>query len=218
MQYNPYTPAASKKIEIEKKIEYLWWIMPENKKYKKLGCLKFLIFCRHLPGFFARLSCRGLAGGMKIFQRYKKSTRIFSFDILPETCRGFYFCLLAGTCRTDEKSRTIICGCFCYWMKIRKNPQSNLFRHFNFLPRWCTVILVLVHHLKLSDPHNRNHKSLAIANRNFEVASFPCRNRSEIAALQVFSESQWFFWVAMAVASDLRFEIAAIRVTKIWNP
>ena len=36
---------------------------------------------------------------------------------------------------------------------------------------------------KLSDPGNRNHKSLAIANRNFEVASFP----AEIAV-----ESQWY--------------------------
>ena len=43
---------------------------------------------------------------------------------------------------------------------------------------------------RLSDPRNRNHKSLAIANRNFEVASFSRRNRSEIAVSQVFSESQ----------------------------
>ena len=42
----------------------------------------------------------------------------------------------------------------------------------------------------LSDPRNRNHKSLAIANRNFEVASFSRRSRSEIAVLEVFSESQ----------------------------
>ena len=54
----------------------------------------------------------------------------------------------------------------------------------------------------------RNHKSLAIPNRNFEVASFSHRNRSEITLLQEFSESQWFFWVAIAVASDLRFEVA----------
>ena len=69
--------------------------------------------------------------------------------------------------------------------------------------------------LKFSDPRNPNHKSLAIANRNFAVASFSGRNRSEIAVLQVFSESQWFFRVAIAVASDLRFEVAAIRVTKL---
>ena len=31
---------------------------------------------------------------------------------------------------------------------------------------------------KLSDPRNRNHKSLAIGNHNFEVASFSRRNRS----------------------------------------
>ena len=43
---------------------------------------------------------------------------------------------------------------------------------------------------ELSDPRNRNHKSLAIANHNFEVASFSRRNRSEIAVLEVFSESQ----------------------------
>ena len=67
----------------------------------------------------------------------------------------------------------------------------------------------------LSDPHHRNHKSLAIANHNFEVASrIPKWNRSKIAVLEVFSESQWIFWVAIAVASDLRFEVAAIRVTK----
>ena len=113
---------------------------------------------------------------------------------------------------------------------------------------------------ELSDPRNRNHKSLAIGNHNFEVASFSRRNRSKIAVSQsqkshwakkiaairnhtlvvatysggvsrpmwrfwntirttqnwrfpspkswlhgVFSESQWFFWVAIAVASDLWF-------------
>ena len=42
----------------------------------------------------------------------------------------------------------------------------------------------------LSDPRNRNHKSLAIANHDFEVASFSCRNRNEIAVLKVFSELQ----------------------------
>ena len=42
----------------------------------------------------------------------------------------------------------------------------------------------------LSDPRNRNHKSLAIANHNFEVASFSRRNRNEIAVLQGVSESQ----------------------------
>ena len=66
----------------------------------------------------------------------------------------------------------------------------------------------------LSDPRDRNHKSLAIANRNFEVASFSRSNRNEIAVLQALSESQWFFWVAIAVASDLWVEVAAIRVTK----
>ena len=45
----------------------------------------------------------------------------------------------------------------------------------------------------LSDPRDRNHKSLAIANHNFEVANFSRRNRNEIAVLQVFSESQRFF-------------------------
>ena len=70
---------------------------------------------------------------------------------------------------------------------------------------------------KLSDPRNRNHKLLAIANRNFEVASFSHRNRNEIAVLQVFSESQWFFWVVIAIASDLRFEVAAIQVTRVLN-
>ena len=42
----------------------------------------------------------------------------------------------------------------------------------------------------LSDPRHRNHKSLAIANHDFEVAKFSRTNRSEIAVLEVFSESQ----------------------------
>ena len=67
--------------------------------------------------------------------------------------------------------------------------------------------------MQLVTQRYRNHKSLAIANHNFEVASFSRRNHNEIAELEVFSESQWFFWVAIAVASDLRFEVAAIRVT-----
>ena len=37
---------------------------------------------------------------------------------------------------------------------------------------------------KLSDPRNRNHKSLAIGNHNFEVAGFSRRNRSKIAVSQ----------------------------------
>ena len=78
-------------------------------------------------------------------------------------------------------------------------------------------IQAIAHGLHLSDPRNRNHKSLAIANHNFEVASFSRRNRSEIAVLEVCSESQWFFWVAIVVASDLRFEVAAIRVTKVFT-
>ena len=36
----------------------------------------------------------------------------------------------------------------------------------------------------LSDPRNRNHKSLAIGNHNFEIASFSRRNRSKIAVSQ----------------------------------
>ena len=60
-------------------------------------------------------------------------------------------------------------------------------------PRLSATIIYLGGHFgpELSDPRNRNHKSLAIANRNLEVASFSRRNRSEkIAALQAFSESQ----------------------------
>ena len=44
--------------------------------------------------------------------------------------------------------------------------------------------------LDLSDPRNRNHKSLAIGNHNFEVASFSRRNRSKIAVLQS-QKSHW---------------------------
>ena len=50
----------------------------------------------------------------------------------------------------------------------------------------------------LSDPRNCNHKSLAIGNHNFEVASFPRRNRSKIAV----SQSQKSHWAK---------QIAAIR-------
>ena len=32
--------------------------------------------------------------------------------------------------------------------------------------------------MQIGDPRNRNHKSPAIANHNFEVASFSRRNRS----------------------------------------
>ena len=45
----------------------------------------------------------------------------------------------------------------------------------------------------------------------------PYKFLREIAVLEVFLESQWFFWVAIAVASDLRFEVAAIRVTKLLH-
>ena len=52
---------------------------------------------------------------------------------------------------------------------------------------------------ELSDPRNRNRKSLAIGNRNFEeVASFSRRNRNKIAV----SQSQ---------KSDWAKKIAAIR-------
>ena len=45
----------------------------------------------------------------------------------------------------------------------------------------------------LSDPRNRNHKSLAIGNHNFEVANFSRRNRSKIAV----SQSQNRIYVAL---------------------
>ena len=52
---------------------------------------------------------------------------------------------------------------------------------------------------ELSDPRNRNHKSLAIGNHNFEVASFSRRNRSKIAV----SHSQKSHW--------------AKKIAAIWN-
>ena len=63
-----------------------------------------------------------------------------------------------------------------------------------FVPVWlvlprCEATNLGVFDL-LSDPRNHNHKSLAIANHSFEVASFSRRNRNEIAVLQLFSESQ----------------------------
>ena len=48
----------------------------------------------------------------------------------------------------------------------------------------------------LSDPRNRNHKSLAIGNHNFEVASFSRRNRSKIAV----SQSQKSHWAKKIAA------------------
>ena len=48
----------------------------------------------------------------------------------------------------------------------------------------------------LSDPRNRNHKSLAIGNHNFEVASFSRRNRSKIAV----SQSQKAHWAKTIAA------------------
>ena len=117
----------------------------KNKNTRNWGAWIFWFSAGTCRAFFAWPSCRGLAGSMKKFERYKESTRIFWFDILPGTCRGFYFCLLAGTCRTDEKSRTNFCGYFCYFMKSGKSSNPIF---FDFLPRWCTVIIVLVHHPK----------------------------------------------------------------------
>ena len=48
----------------------------------------------------------------------------------------------------------------------------------------------------LSDPRNRNHKSLAIGNHNFKVASFSRRNRSKIAV----SQSQKSHWAKKIAA------------------
>ena len=48
----------------------------------------------------------------------------------------------------------------------------------------------------VNDPRNRNHKSLAIGNHNFEVASFSCRNRSKIAV----SQSQRSHWAKKVAA------------------
>ena len=49
---------------------------------------------------------------------------------------------------------------------------------------------------ELSDPRNRNHKSLAITNHNFEVASFARRNRDKIAV----SQSQKSHWAKIIAA------------------
>ena len=56
MQYNPYTPAATKKYEIEKKSKKYKNIYDELcqiTEIREIGVLDFfLIFCRNLPGFF----------------------------------------------------------------------------------------------------------------------------------------------------------------------
>ena len=49
---------------------------------------------------------------------------------------------------------------------------------------------------ELSDPRNRNHKSLAIGNHNFEVAGFSRRNRRKIAV----SQSQKSHWAKIKIA------------------
>ena len=66
---------------------------------------------------------------------------------------------------------------------------SNFRTGANLVSHRCTKLLGD----ELSGPRHRNHKSLAIANHNFEVASFSRRNRNEIAVSEVFSELQWFF-------------------------
>ena len=75
----------------------------------------------------------------------------------------------------------------------------------------------------LSDPRNRNHKSLAIGNHNFEIASFSRRNRSKIAVSQS-QQSHWagcflsrsdFFELRLQSLAICDFEVAAIRVTKL---
>ena len=70
-----------------------------------------------------------------------------------------------------------------------------------------------------SDPRNRNHKSLAIANHNFEVASFCRRNRNEIAVLQVFRSRSDFFELrlqslAICDSKSLRFGSLRARSRK----
>ena len=72
----------------------------------------------------------------------------------------------------------------CVWGL--KNPEGQ--RHTKF----CEARLST----PLSDPRNRNHKSLAIGNHNFEVASFFRRNRSKIAV----SQSQKSHWAKKIAA------------------
>ena len=58
---------------------------------------------------------------------------------------------------------------------------------------------------ELSDPRNRNHKSLAIGNRNFEIASFSRRNRNKIAV----SQSQKSHWAKKVAAIQNRTLVVA---------
>ena len=74
---------------------------------------------------------------MQYSPRYKKSTRIFWFDILPGTCRRFYFRLLAGTCRTDKNQGqfrfsdvAFFLWLFLSFMIFRKFQQSSIFFPF----------------------------------------------------------------------------------------
>ena len=64
-------------------------------------------------------------------------------------------------------------------------------------PFACTLFYVFLSETQeLSDPRNRNHKSQAIGNHNFEVASFSRRNHSKIAV----SQSQKSHWAKKIAA------------------
>ena len=81
-----------------------------------------------------------------------------------------------------------LCLCLCVHVRLKLSQFPEVsFRCFKPLFFFADFVAGL---LQLSDPRNRNHKSLAIANHNFEIASFSRRNRNEIAVLQVFSVSQ----------------------------
>ena len=145
----PIHASSVQKYEIEKKIEkiqnILWWILP--KKYEKLGCLTFFS-ARTCRDFFFLTVLSGTCREHEKSLALQESIRIFWFDILlgaVGTCRGFDFCLLAGTCRTDKRSRAIFCGYFDIFWKSGKSRNPTFLA---FLPCWCMVIIVLVHHLK----------------------------------------------------------------------
>ena len=74
----------------------------------------------------------------------------------------------------------------------------------------------------LNDPRNRNYQSLAIANRNFGSRKLKSQWNRKLKSQwnrsvpeDVFGVAAIFFWVAIAIASDLWFEVAATRVTKL---
>ena len=85
---------------------------------------------------------------------------------------------------------------------------------YNFSYSWIRYFRNPCDRDPLSDPRNRNHKSLAIGNHNFEVASFSRRNRSKIAV----SQSQKSHWATKIVAIQNHTLVVATYSPRVPRP